>query len=353
MKAYLALEDGLVVEGDSFGAEGESTGELVFNTSLTGYQEVLTDPSYRGQVVMMTYPLIGNYGVNDEDIESGRVQVEGFVVREVSSVSSSWRAKRSLPDYLKEFGVPGIQGIDTRMLTVHIREKGSMKAVLSTDDSDPESLVEKARKAPGVVGQNLVPKVCTVKPYYWQKDGRRKALVLDCGVKYSILRYVAKAGFQVLVVPAGTPADEIISENPDCVVLSNGPGDPAALSDIVFEVKKILGRVPVFGICLGHQILGLAVAGRTYKLKFGHHGGNHPVKDLATDRVLITVQNHGFCVDPESLPKDIKITHLNLNDRSLEGMESRSLNFFSVQFHPEAGPGPHDALGLFGNLNRR
>ena len=341
-----------MIEGNSFGAEGEATGELVFNTSLTGYQEILTDPSYRGQIVMMTHPLIGNYGINDQDIESSRIQVEGFVVREVAPLFSNWRAKRSLPDYLKEFGIPGIEGVDTRMLTVHIREKGSLKAVLSTTNSDPQRLVDKARKSPGVIGQNLVPAVSTKTAYFWQKDGNQKAVVLDCGVKFSILRYVAKAGFQILVVPAETPAEEIISERPDCLILSNGPGDPAALTKIVAEVKKLLGRVPIFGICLGHQILGQAVGGKTYKLKFGHHGGNHPVKDLATSRVLITAQNHGFCVDPESLSPEVKITHLNLNDQSLEGMESKRLNFFSVQFHPEAGPGPHDALYLFERVNR-
>jgi carbamoyl-phosphate synthase small subunit len=347
MKAYLALEDGLVVEGVSFGAAGERDGELVFNTSLTGYQEVLTDPSYRGQVVMMTYPLIGNYGINQDDLESSGVQVEGFVVREAASLFSNWRAKSSLADYLKESGVPGIEGVDTRMLTVHIREKGSMKAVISTSDSNEKSLVAKAKAAKGVVGQNLVPAVTTSKPYYWQKEGGKKAVVLDCGVKRSILRNLAGVGFQVLVMPSDASAEEILLEKPDRVVLSNGPGDPATLVGIVSEVKKLLGRVPIFGICLGHQILGQAIGGRTYKLKFGHHGGNHPVKDLATGRVLITVQNHGFCVDADTLPPGIEITHLNLNDRSLEGMKSKELGFQSVQFHPEAGPGPHDALSLF------
>ena len=347
IKAYLALEDGLVVEGVSFGRPGETSGELVFNTSMTGYQEILTDPSYRGQIVMMTYPLIGNYGVNDQDVESAAVQAEGFVVREAAGRFSNWRGRKSLPEYLSGANVPAIEGVDTRMLTVRTREKGSLKAVISTVDSNRKRLVEKARACAGVVGQNFVEKVAARKKYWWRKEGRCKAVVLDCGVKYSILRHLARVGFQVLVMPVRTPAEEILAEKPDCFVLSNGPGDPSALDFIVRETGKILGRIPILGICLGHQILGQAIGGKTYKLKFGHHGANHPVKDLAAGKVLITAQNHGFCVDEKTLPAGIKITHINLNDGSLEGMESRRDRFFSVQFHPEAGPGPHDAVNLF------
>ena len=346
-RAYLALEDGLVVEGIAFGKGIETTGELVFNTSITGYQEILTDPSYRGQIVMMTYPLIGNYGINNEDVESSGIQVEGFVVREVARLFSNWRAQKSLNDYLCEANILGIEEVDTRMLTVHVREKGSMKAVISTIDSNPDTLVAKAQAASGVVGQNLVARVTAQKAYWWHREGSRKAVVLDCGVKYSILRRLARVGFQVMVMPAETPSEEIITEKPDCLVLSNGPGDPAALNSIVREVQKILGRIPILGICLGHQILGLASGGKTYKLKFGHHGANHPVKDISTGRVIITAQNHGFCVDPQTLPGEVETTHINLNDGSLEGMESKKNRFFSIQFHPEAGPGPNDALNIF------
>jgi len=320
-KAKIALEDGKVFTGYSFGAGGERCGEVVFNTSITGYQEVITDPSYKGQIVTMTYPLIGNYGVNEEDVESERPFVEGFVIRELSRVHSNWRSKKGLGEYLKGHGIIGIEGVDTRALTRHIRLEGAMKAVLSTEDTDDESLIRKAKDSPGLVGRDLVKEVVPDKSYDWSGSGRHKVVVLDCGVKYYILRNLAERDCAVRVVPAGTKAEDIIAMDPDGLLLSNGPGDPAALDYVVGTVKRLMGRFPIFGICLGHQMLGLAMGGRTYKLKFGHHGGNHPVKDLRTGRVAITVQNHGFCVDVDSLNKsDIEITHVNLNDGTLEGM---------------------------------
>ncbi len=346
--ARLVLEDGRVFAGYSFGADGERTGEVVFNTSLTGYQEILTDPSYKGQIVTMTYPLIGNYGVNDEDVESRMPFVEGFVVKEASRVASNWRSKKTISQYLKENGIIGIEGVDTRALTRHIRTKGSMKAVISTIDTDERSLVKKARSSPGLEGRDLVKEVTKGEIYNWGSGGKYKVVAIDCGIKYNILRRLSESGCAVTVVPYDTPAERILEERPDGLFLSNGPGDPAGVAHVPATVKTLLGKIPIFGICLGHQMLGLALGGKTFKLKFGHHGGNHPVKDLKTGKVAITSQNHNFCVDTKSLGKtDVEMTHLNLNDNTPEGMRSDSLKFFSVQYHPEDGPGPHDARYLF------
>ena len=346
----MALEDGMIFKGRSFGANGERYGEVIFNTSMTGYQEILTDPSYKGQIVVMTYPLIGNYGINSEDVESHRPFVEGFVVRECSRIASNWRAQQTLETYLKEKNIVGIEGIDTRRLTLHIREAGAMKAVLSTEDLNEKRLVQKAKDSPGLVGRDLVREVTNRERYAWPstKKTEFKVVVLDCGVKYNILRELARHRCEVIVVPADTKAGEILKMKPDGLLLSNGPGDPAAVNYVINTARELIGKLPIFGICLGHQILGLALGGKTYKLKFGHHGANHPVKDLRTGKVSITVQNHGFCVDIESLPKrDIEITHINLNDNTLEGMRHKKLPIFSVQFHPEASAGPHDAEYLF------
>lgn len=354
MKALLVLEDGTVFEGLSFGAEGENCGEVVFNTSMAGYQEILTDPSYRGQIVAMTYPLIGNYGINAQDAESTRPFVEGFVVREYSKVASNWRHEEPLGRYLMKNGIVAIEGVDTRYLTLHIREKGAMQAVLSTRDLDAKSLLKKARAARRLEGVDLVKDVTGIAAGAWKtavpagKDKGLKVTVVDCGAKFNIMRELEARRCQVKVVPATASAADILRDKPDGVLLSNGPGDPAAVSYVVKTTKDLIGRVPLFGICLGHQMLGLALGGTTYKLKFGHHGGNQPVKDLKTGKVAITVQNHGFCVDINSLPKkDIEITHVNLNDNTLEGMRHKRLPVFSVQFHPEAAPGPHDAKYLF------
>jgi carbamoyl-phosphate synthase small subunit len=356
----LALEDGRIFKGRSIGAEGERTGEVVFNTGMTGYQEILTDPSYKGQIVTMTSPLIGNYGTNDEDPESGSPKVEGFVVRESSRTPSNWRSRQGLPDLLKKWGIVAAEDVDTRALTLHIREKGAMRAVISTEDAHEKSLVEKARASPPMVGRDLASEVTCEADYDWPeepaglqgKDGPPvTVIVYDFGVKRSILKGLARAGCRVRVVPASTPAQEVLAASPDGVLFSNGPGDPEPVEPGVRAAREIVGGVPVFGICLGHQIMGLALGGRTYKLKFGHHGSNHPVKDLVTDRIQITAQNHGFCVDAESLPgQDAKITHLNLNDQTVEGLALPDARAFSVQFHPEAGPGPHDAGGLFGRF---
>ncbi len=350
MQAILALEDGKIFKGESFGANGERYGEVVFNTSMTGYQEILTDPSYKGQIVTMTYPLIGNYGVNREDVESRKLFLEGFVVKECSKIASNWRSSQSLSDYLKENNILGIEGIDTRALTLHIRKAGAMKAVLSTIDLYEKSLVKKAKNSPGLVGIDLVKKVTVDKKYLWPdiRQGAYKVVVLDCGVKYNILRELVKHKCQVIVLPAQASAEEILNLKPDGLLLSNGPGDPAAVKYVIQTTRKLIGKLPIFGICLGHQMLGLALGGKTYKLKFGHHGANHPVKDLKTGKVSITVQNHGFCVDMHSLnKKEVEITHINLNDQTLEGMRHKKLPIFSVQFHPEASAGPHDAGYLF------
>ncbi len=353
MDAILALEDGTIFRGEPFGASGERCGEVVFNTSMTGYQEILTDPSYKGQIVTMTYPLIGNYGINSEDVESRKPFVEGFVVKEYSKIASNWRAQKTLEEYLKENNILGIEGIDTRALTLYIREAGAMKAVLSTEDLDEKSLVQKARDSRGLIGIDLVKEVSSDKIYVWSKIKTKghKVVVLDCGVKYNILRKLLENRCEVVVMPAETGASEILKMKPDGLLLSNGPGDPEAVKYVIETTRALIGKLPIFGICLGHQMLGLALGGRTYKLKFGHHGANHPVKDLKTGKVSITVQNHGFCVDIDSLnKKDIEITHINLNDQTLEGMRHKKLPIFSVQFHPEASSGPHDAEYLFGEF---
>ncbi len=370
-EAILALEDGRVFRGQAWGAHAERTGEIVFNTSITGYQEILTDPSYAGQIVTMTYPLIGNYGANNEDVESRRPFAEGFVVREYSEVHSNWRAGISLDEYLKKHGIVGISEIDTRALVRHIREKGAMRACLSATGADEQSVIEKARQSPEMLGRNLVAEVTCGDAYDWAqiKDTQWtldpisgvqhispvenavepfRVVAYDFGIKYYILRYLAALGCKVTVVPATTRADDVLALAPDGIFLSNGPGDPAALSGIVAEIKKLIGAAPIFGICLGHQLLGLAFGGRTYKLKFGHRGGNQPVKNMRSGKIEITSHNHGFAVDPESLDKSqIELSHFNLNDGCLEGIRHRTLPIFSVQYHPEAGPGPHDATYLF------
>jgi carbamoyl-phosphate synthase small subunit len=353
MQAMLALEDGTIFRGTAFGAAGERAGEVVFNTSMTGYQEILTDPSYKGQIVTMTYPLIGNYGINHEDPESSAPRAEGYVVRELSRIASNWRSRMGLSEYLAMHGVVGIAGVDTRALTRHIRTAGAMKAVISTDCLDEKELVGKAQSAPGIVGRDLVREVTCRAAYQWEGSGGRvpaahRVVVLDCGAKRNIMRMLAQTGCEVTVVPAHTRAEEILALRPHGMVLSNGPGDPAAVPYVVHTVRALIGRLPLLGICLGHQMLGLALGGTTYKLKFGHRGGNQPVKDLASGKVSITSQNHGFCVDRESLQDSgIELTHINLNDHTLEGMRHRTLPLFSVQYHPEAAPGPHDASYLF------
>lgn len=370
-EAILALEDGRTFRGRAWGAEGERTGEIVFNTAMTGYQEILTDPSYAGQIVTMTYTQIGNYGVNTEDVESRRPFAEGFVVREFSEVTSNWRASMSLDEYLKQHGIVGISEVDTRALVRHIREKGAMRACISSIDSDEASVVAKARKAPEMLGRNLVDEVSCGDAYDWSSinDEQKsfdplhgfvpasvlapgeepfRVVAYDFGIKYYILRYLAAVGCQVTVVPSRTSADDVLALAPDGIFLSNGPGDPAALPQIVSEVKKLITAAPVFGICLGHQILGLAFGGRTFKLKFGHRGGNQPVKNHRSGKIEITSHNHGFAVDPNSLDQnEVELTHFNLNDGCLEGFRHRRLPVFSVQYHPEAGPGPHDATYLF------
>ena len=361
MKACIALEDGTVFEGVSFTGSGETTGEIVFNTGMSGYQELLSDPSYRGQIVTMTYPLIGNYGVNEEDMESERVQVEAFVVREYCPFPSNFRSQGTLAELLQKHGVLGIEGVDTRALTRHIRQAGAMKGVVSTEDLDHASLVAKARQSPGLIGRDLAREVTCREPYGWTTagpvpgssfatadPGRYKVVAIDYGLKYNQLRLLSQHGCRVQVVPCDTGTDTILAMEPDGIFLSNGPGDPAGIAGVTDTLRGLLGKKPIFGICLGNQLLGLAYGGSTYKLKFGHRGINQPVKDLATGKIEITSQNHGFCVDMNSLDEnEVELTHVNLNDNSVEGIRHRRLPAFSVQYHPENAPGPHDAVYLF------
>jgi carbamoyl-phosphate synthase small subunit len=366
MKALLALEDGKVFTGLSFTGPCHGFGEVVFNTSMSGYQEILTDPSYCGQMVTMTYPLIGNYGINDDDVESGKIQVRALLVKEYQEFPSNWRTRRTLADYLQEAGVPGIEAVDTRALTRHIRLQGAMKAALSTQELDPDALVEMARKGPGMVGLDLVQEVTCREPFLWENGGPQpvagglagfqwperpgsfRVVAMDFGIKWNILRSLERRSCTVLVVPAATSSETIDQLEPDGLFLSNGPGDPAAVTYGVETIRDQLGVRPTFGICLGHQLIGLALGGETFKLKFGHRGANQPVKELATGRVEITSQNHGFCVDMGSLRRaDVELSHINLNDNTLEGLVHKKMPLFSVQYHPEASPGPHDAAYLF------
>ncbi len=379
MRAILALEDNRIFEGEAFGAPGTTVGELVFNTSMTGYQEIVTDPSYQGQIVAMTYPLIGNTGVNPLDQESTRPYLNGIVIEELSPVTSNWRSRMELNEYLTQWKVSGIAGIDTRALTRHLREKGVMRACLTSDPAiTAEEAVRLARSGAGVEGVDYVSEVSTKQIYEWDPkdhlsrrwtivkgDGsnverdangevfeklppvRYRIVAYDFGIKFNILRRLRQEGFKVIVVPASTTAEQVLALNPDGIFLSNGPGDPGVLYDIHANVRELIGKKPVFGICLGHQILSYALGGKTYKLKFGHHGGNQPVKDLKTGKVSITAQNHGFAVDPESLPEHVEVTHINLNDQTVEGLRHKEAPAFSVQYHPEAAPGPNDAHYFF------
>jgi carbamoyl-phosphate synthase small subunit len=375
MKALLALEDGTVYHGQGFGAVATACAEVCFNTSMTGYQEILTDPSYKGQIVTMTYPLIGNYGVNSQDVESWRPHVAGFVVRELSPVVSNWRADLGLAEYLEQNGIPGIEGVDTRSLTKKLRVRGALKGLISTEDISEGEAVARARAWEGLVGVDYVKEVTHPKPFLWdEKDEQSGSFRLvsgafasdarnvrdrlppadipivayDFGMKYNILRRLRQRGFKTQVVPAHTPAAEALSYKPAGIFLSNGPGDPAALGYAVRAVSDLVkSGVPIFGICLGHQILGQAFGGKTFKLKFGHRGANQPVKDLETGRVEITSQNHGFAVEPGSLPNDVVVNRINLNDQTVEGMRHKTKPIYCVQYHPEASPGPHDSTVLF------
>jgi carbamoyl-phosphate synthase small subunit len=362
-EAFLALEDGTVFEGTSVGAPRQRVGEVVFNTAITGYQEIFTDPSYCGQIVVLTNPQIGNYGANSSDSESVAPFIEGLVVREISPIASNWRSDDKAEHFLAKHGIPVIAGVDTRKLVRILRDRGALRGVIAVGEHDSQKLVEAARHAPSMAGRNLVSKVSTHDRYEWSQGiapvspsekfaasggPRFHVVAYDYGIKRNILRHLVQIGSRLTVVPAETPAADVLLLNPDGVFLSNGPGDPEPLATQAREVKQLIGKVPVFGICLGHQILGLAIGGRTYKLKFGHHGANHPVLNYQTDKVEITSQNHGFCVDPDSLKdSEIAITHINLNDQTVEGFRHKSEPVFCVQYHPEAAPGPHDSHYLF------
>lgn len=361
MKAILLLEDGTVFEGKSFGARGLKCGEVVFNTSMTGYQEITTDPSYYEQIITMTYPLIGNYGTNKLDWESRKIFASGFIVKEDCPYPSNWRNEHSLGEYLKANGVVGLSGIDTRKLVKHLRSLGAMRGIISSSELRIPALAKKLDEYPGLVGRDIVKDVTSTKPYKWDKPFvnvlnpatgkpkmKYKVVAYDFGIKQNILRLLISNGCDVNVVPAFTPARDVLAQKPDGVFLSNGPGDPAAVTYAIESTRQLLGKVPIFGICLGHQILGLALGGKTFKLKFGHRGANHPVKNLETGQVEITAQNHGFCVDIDSLKdKDVELTHVNLNDNTLEGFCCKRLGAFCVQYHPESSPGPHDSRYLF------
>jgi carbamoyl-phosphate synthase small subunit len=367
-EARLALEDGTVFAGQGCGAMGECYGEVVFNTSITGYQEIFTDPSYAGQIVVLTNPQIGNYGTNPEDSESTRPYIEGLVVREFSSLASNWRSREHAEEFLERFKIPVLEGVDTRALVRHLRTRGVMRGVLSRLASDSEGLVSKARAIPSMEGRDLAQTVSTKQRYVWDAppfalpQGERQAeavelpyhvVAYDYGIKQNILRRLVSEGCRVTVVPALTSAEEVLRLQPDGIFLSNGPGDPAPLQEEAANVRKLFGKKPIFGICLGHQILGLALGGKTYKLKFGHRGGNHPVLNMVTNKVEITSHNHGFAVDPDSLPSNVELTHRNLNDDTLEGFRHREFPVFCVQYHPEASPGPHDSYYLFGEFKKQ
>ena len=361
MKGILLLEDGTIFEGRAFGAKGCKCGEVVFNTSMTGYQEILTDPSYNEQIITMTYPLIGNVGTNSEDRESRKVFAAGFVVKENCGYPSNWRNKTPLEEFLKKNRVVGLEGIDTRKLVRHIRTEGAMRGIISSAELAVGKLKKRLEQYPGLVGRDIVRDVTTRKPYKWDKNvidvlgGRRpkppreyRVIAFDFGVKHNILRLLRSHGCDVTVVPAAASAEEVLARKPDGVFLSNGPGDPAPVAYAIDTIRRLLGRVPIFGICLGHQLLALALGARTYKLKFGHHGANHPVQNLETGKIEITSQNHGFCVDMNTLRrKDVELTHINLNDHTVEGLCCERKKAFSVQYHPEASPGPHDSSYLF------
>ncbi len=380
MKAILALEDGTLFHGEGFGPRASACGEVCFNTSMTGYQEILTDPSYKGQIVTMTYPLIGNYGVNRQDVESWRPHVGGFVIRELSPVVSNWRADLSLPEYLRENGIPAIQGVDTRALTKKLRVRGALNGFISTEDVADEEALRRARDWPGLVGVDYVKDVTHREAFWWDEKDEQSAsfrllkgpaagesrtvreplppadtpiVAYDYGMKYNILRRLRQQGFRVRVLPATAPASEALKHKPAGIFLSNGPGDPSALPYAVETVRELVQTgIPIFGLCLGHQILGQAFGGKTFKLKFGHRGANQPVKDLESGRVEITSQNHGFAVDPASLPPEVVVDRVNLNDQTVEGMTHRTKPVFCVQYHPEASPGPHDSTALFARFRK-